>query len=73
MRILLILSLVILGLVNAWEVKEVIDSEGTQTYIIQCDSGTIKVIYFNSEKEKYEVTSTIGFERLEDGVKYICN
>ena len=46
MKRLLILACITLSVVNAWEVKEVIDSEGTQTNVIQCDNGSVKAVYF---------------------------
>jgi len=72
MKKLLILAFITLSVVNAWEVKEVIDSEGTQTNVIQCDNGKIRAVYLNSENGKYEVTPTISFDMLEDGARYVC-
>jgi hypothetical protein len=72
MKKLLILVFITISVANAWEIKEVLDSEGTQTNVIKCDNGDIKAIYYNSENGKYEVTPTIKFDTLEDGAKYVC-
>jgi len=72
MKKLLILVFIIFSVVNAWEVKEVLESEGTQTNVIQCDDGNIRAVYLNSENGKYEVTPTIKFNTLEEGAKYVC-
>ena len=73
MKKLLILAFVILCVANAWEIKEVIDSEGTQTNVIKCNNGKIKAVYFNSKNGKYEVAPTIKFDTLEEAGNYICN
>lgn len=72
MKKLLVLTFITLSAVNAWELKEVIDSEGTQTNVIQCDNGSVKAVYFNSESGKYEVTPTEKFDTLNEGAKYAC-
>ena len=72
MKKLLILVFITISVANAWEIKEVLDSEGTQTNVIKCDNGDIKAIYYNSENGKYEVTPKIKFDTLEDGAKYVC-
>jgi len=72
MKKLLILAFITLSVVNAWEIKEVIDSEGTQTNIIKCDNGSVKVIYLNNKTGEYEVTPTIKFDNLDKGIEYIC-
>ena len=73
MKKLLIVTFITLCVANAWEVKEVIDSEGTQTNVIKCDNGNIKAVYYSSENGKYEVTPTIKFDTLEEAGEYICN
>lgn len=72
MKKLLILAFITLCVANAWEIKEVIDSEGTQTNVIKCDNGNIKAVYLNKENGKYEVTPTIKFDTLEEGTRYVC-
>ena len=72
MKKLLILAFITLCVANAWEVKEVLDSEGTQTNVIKCDNGNIKAVYYSSESGKYEVTPTIKFDTLEEGARYVC-
>ena len=72
MKKLLILAFITLCVANAWEIKEVIDSEGTQTNVIKCENGKIKAVYFNSENGKYEVAPTIKFDTLEEGARYVC-
>ena len=72
MKKLLILAFITLCVANAWEIKEVLDSEGTQTNVIKCDNGNIKAVYLNSKNGKYEVTPTIKFNTLEEGARYVC-
>ena len=72
MKKLLILAFITLSVTNAWEIKEVIESEGTQTNVVQCDNGEIKAVYLNSENGKYEVAPTVKFDTLEEGVRYVC-
>jgi len=72
MKKLLILAFITISVANAWEIKEVLDSEGTQTNVIECDNGDIKAIYYNSENGTYEVTPTIKFDSLEEGARYVC-
>ncbi len=71
MRKLLILIFATISLVNAWELKETIDSEGIETTLIQCNNGSIKAIYYGKEG-KYEITPTIFFDSLEQAANYIC-
>ncbi len=72
MKKLLMLAFITFSVANAWEIKEVLDSEGTQTNIIKCDNGKIKAVYLNSENGKYEVTPTVIFDTLEEGANYVC-
>ena len=72
MKKLLILAIITLSIANAWEIKEVLDSEGIQTNVIKCNNGDIKAIYYNSKNGKYEVTPKIKFDTLEDGIRYVC-
>ena len=72
MKKLLILVFITLCIANAWEVKEVLDSEGTQTNVIKCDNGNIKAVYLNSENGKYEVTPTIKFDTLNEAGDFAC-
>jgi hypothetical protein len=72
MKKLVILAFATLSVANAWQLKEVLDSEGIQTNVIQCDNGNIKAVYHNSKNGKYEITPTISFDILEDGAKYTC-
>jgi hypothetical protein len=72
MKKLLILAFIAISVANAWEIKEVLDSEGTQTNLIKCDNGNIKAIYYNSKNGKYEVTPTIKFDSLDEAAEYVC-
>ena len=69
---LLILAFITLSVANAWELKEVINSEGIQTNVIKCDNGKTKAVYFNSKNTKYEITPTVKFNTLEESAKYVC-
>jgi len=72
MKKLLFLTFITLSVANAWELKEVISSEGTETNLIQCDNGNVKAVYFSSESGKYEVTPIEKFDTLDEGAKYAC-
>jgi len=68
--ILILVSLTALAF--SWSLKEVIDSEGTQTNVIKCDNGDIKAVYYSSKNHKYEVTPTLMFTTLEEASRAVC-
>ncbi len=72
MKKLLIMAFITISVVNAWELKEVLDSEGTQTNVIKCDNGNIKAVYLNRENGKYEVTPTLIFDILDEASRSVC-
>ncbi len=72
MKRLLILVFITISIANAWELKKVIDSEGIQTNVIQCDNGSIKAVYFSSDSGKYEVTPTVMFDILDEASRNVC-
>jgi len=67
-----IILLSLTTLVFSWSLQEVLDSEGTQTNVIQCDSGETKAVYYSSESGNYEVTPTVMFDTLDEASKYVC-
>ena len=72
MKNIAIVFLALTALLSAWNLEEVIDSEGTQTNIIKCNNGKTKAVYFNSKSTKYEVTPTLMFETLEEASQNVC-
>jgi len=72
MKKLIALTIIILSVVNAWEIQKTIESEGTQTNVIKCENGSIKAVYYSSKSGKYEITPTIKFDTLDDASKYVC-
>ena len=66
------MAFITLSTINAWELKETIDSEGIQTNVIKCDNGTIKAVYLSSKNGKYEVSPTLKFNTLDEASKNIC-
>jgi hypothetical protein len=72
MKKLLILAFVTISIANAWEIKEVINSEGVETNLIKCDNGNVKAIYYSGDSGMYEITPTIKFDSLDEAAEYVC-